>query len=241
VSRARDLGLLKRSDGLPIVVVHGGAEARRYRDVLEALDAALANSADCFEFDVRCTADGALVVHHDEDIDSAQLRDLRYDDARRKASERGYDLPLLENVLDRARGTLRLDVEVKEAGYEARLLGALRSAGWRGEDFVVTSFEQPALDAIHAADPAIVTGLLVYDVDGPTALRMFQGSGASFLGPDHNILDDQTLRAAMTARVPMLPWTVNDPVAMRRLMRSNAVLGVITDRPIEALGARTGS
>ena len=238
MSGERDLAALKRPDGLPIVVVHGGAEARRYRNVLEALDVALANAADCFEFDVRCTADGTLVVHHDADIDSVRLRDLQYDDARRKTRDSGYDLPRLETVLDRARGALRLDVEVKETGFEARLLDALRSGGWGKGDFVVTSFEQPALDAIHVADPAIVTGLLVYDVDGPTALRMFQGSGASFLGPDHQILDDQTLRAATTAGVPILPWTVNDAAAMRRLMQSNAVLGLITDRPIEALGMR---
>ena len=38
--------------------------------------------------------------------------------------------------------------------------------------------------------------------------------------------------------VPVLPWTVNDPEVIERLMRAPAVRGVITDRPRLAVETR---
>jgi glycerophosphoryl diester phosphodiesterase len=56
-----------------LIVAHGGAEVCKYRNVMEALEAALAHGADMFEFDVRRAADGTLVVHHDGAIGSRLL------------------------------------------------------------------------------------------------------------------------------------------------------------------------
>jgi hypothetical protein len=37
-----------------------------------------------------------------------------------------------------------------------------------------------------------------------------------------------------------VPWTVNDPVAIRRLLGFTAVTGVITDNPAAAVRIRDG-
>jgi glycerophosphoryl diester phosphodiesterase len=238
VTADRDLGVLRTGDFGPVVVVHGGAEPRRYRNVLEALEAALDHDVDFFEFDVRRTADEVLVVHHDEELGTTRLRELTFAAAEREAANLGYRLPRIADVLQRAAGALRLDVELKEAGYEPDVLRALDDHGYDAGAFVVTSFEPAALDAIHAERPEVVTGLLVWDVSGPESLELYGRSGASFLGPDHAILDEDTLLAADRARIPLLPWTVNDPAAMQRLMQSAAVLGIITDEPARAVDVR---
>ena len=221
-----------------LIVVHGGAAAHQYRNVLQALDVALTVGADMFEFDVRMAADGTLVVHHDADIGAGVLRTLPYDEAAGLASSLGYRLPRVVDVLDKAWGRLRLDVELKESGYEDAVVRLLMDGRFSARDFVVTSFERRALDAIHGAHPAVRTGLLVYDVDGPTALEMFHEAGAAFLGPDHQILDDDTLQRAQAAGIPLMPWTVNDPGELRRLLHAPAVTGVITDLPVEAMRIR---
>ena len=227
-----------RRDQRPCVIVHGGAESRRYHNVLEALETALALQADLFEFDVRRTADGVLVVHHDEVVGAAALRDLSFEQARRAAADDQDELPRLERILARARGRIRLDVELKETGDEAAVLEMIRAHGFDHQRFVVTAFEQRALDAVHAADPEVVTGLLVYDVSGAEALELFRHSGTAFLGPDHAILDDATLRAAANTGVLLTPWTVNDSSAMRRLLQAEAVIGLITDDPASAIALR---
>jgi glycerophosphoryl diester phosphodiesterase len=238
VTRESSIPALERPDNLPVVIVHGGSQAHGYRDVLEALDLALNLGADGFEFDVRQTADGVLVVHHDDAIVSDALSGLAYADAARAAAASGYQLPRLDDVLSRCRGALRLDVELKDAGFETAVVTLLRSSGYTSAQFVVTSFDQRALAVMHQAHPEVVTGLLTYDVTGPVAIKQFRQSGAAFLGPDYQILDDDTLRLAVTASVPLVPWTVNEPAALDRLMRASAVAGIITDRPREALRLR---
>lgn len=234
----RNRSVLSRQDGLPLIVTHGGAAASSYRNVLEALETSIAVASDMFEFDVRRTADEALVIHHDECIGADRLSDLTYAAAGREAAALGYQVPALEAVLGRAHGTIRLDVELKEAGYETAILRILRQHGYGPDDFVVTSFEQAALEAIHASDATVTTGLLVYDVSGPEALRLFALSGASFLGPDYVIVDDDMMREAAAAAVPLVPWTVNDTGALQRLMAAGALAGLITDRPAEAIDVR---
>lgn len=221
-----------------LVVVHGGSGPNQYRDVLQALDSALTIGADGFELDVRRTRDGRLVVHHDETIGERWLKDLPYDEAANEARRLGYSLPLFTEVIDRLRQMSFVDVEMKEAGYEREILQALRTAGVPNDCLVMTSFEQSALDGIHAADRSIRTGLLVYDCTGAEALALFAKSGAAFLGPDHEILDGAALEQAATRGVRLLPWTVNNPAAMSRLLAADAVAGVITDRGAEALRVR---
>jgi glycerophosphoryl diester phosphodiesterase len=221
----------------PLVVVHGGAEVQRYRNVLDAMEQALVSNADMFEFDVRRTGDGTLVVHHDADISGRPLAAMTYREAAAAAGALGYTLPLLLDVLSRTRDRIGLDVELKECGHEGALLGCLADERVTLDRVVITSFEQTALDAVHALDRSIRTGLLVYDVTGLQALELFKSSGAAFLGPDHRILDDPTLERARAARIPLLPWTVNDRVEMDRLLRAG-LMGVITDRPLDAIRAR---
>src|SRR4051794_15704562 len=99
-----------------IIVAHGGSAARSYRDVLEALPAALAAGADMFEFDVRRTADGTLIVHHDDAIGDRLLVTMEYAHAEDEATHHGYRVPKLDEILETARGRLQLDVELKEIG-----------------------------------------------------------------------------------------------------------------------------
>ena len=217
------------------VVVHGGSSPAGYRDVLEALERAVALGADGFELDVRRTRDGTLVVHHDDAIDGAALGSLSYAAADYRARQSGYRLPTFESVLEQLRGMLSLDIELKESGYERQVLDAAVAAGFTAETIVVTSFEQAALDGVHAAEPAIRTGLLVWGCSWPEALDRFRGSGAAFLGPDHQILDAAALASADRARVVLLPWTVNGEAAALRLLDAAAVAGVITDDPLMAM------
>ena len=214
-----------------IIAAHGGTEAAGYRDVLQALDTAAAAGADMFEFDVRRCGDGSLVVHHDSDIAGRSIAALDYSAAAAAASALGYRLPRLDDVLDRARGRLQLDVELKEQGYERSVLDHLIARGFAVDSFVVTSFEAAAVTAICREFASVRTGLLVYDVTGPMALQMFRNSPAAFLGPDHRLLDETTLREAEASSIPLFPWTVNEPASMQRLLNATAVFGVITDRP----------
>ena len=220
-----------------IVVAHRGDHTRAHENTLEAAQSAIDCGADMMEFDVRRCGDGALVVHHDEQIGAQLLANASFAQALRLADGRGYRLARLEEMLELTAGKIRLDVELKEGGYEDTVLRCLFDH-LRPEDFLITSFDTEALARLRAARPEVRTGILISDVSGARALEMFLGSGTDFLAPDDAILDGPTLAEAAKFQIPLLPWTVNDPDAIRRRLLEPAVFGIITDTPAEALRIR---
>jgi glycerophosphoryl diester phosphodiesterase len=212
-----------------VIAGHGGSAARHYRDVFDALQSTIAAGADMFEFDVRRTGDGRLVVHHDEAIGDRPLGTLTYAAAVDAAARLGYHLPRLGEILDAAHGRVQLDVELKDVGHEAQVLRSVFDAGFRLDEIIITSFEAAAVAAVRIVDPRVRTGLLVWDVTGAQALDLFRRSDSWLLGPDHLILDDATLAEAAHSSIRLLPWTVNDATAMQRLLNAPAVIGLITD------------
>ena len=221
-----------------LVVAHAGGTSSAPPNTLAAFETAIRLGADMIEFDVRRTADDELVLYHDEAIGDRPLATLTYAEALRLVSPRGHPIPRFVELLDAAHGRVLLDIEIKEAGYEAGLLSLVFDRGFGVADFVVTSFEAAALAQVRRVRPEVRIGLLAYDVTGQRALELFQESGADFLGPDCQILDEAVLREADTAAVPLLPWTVNDPAAIGRLLDAPAVMGVITDHTTDALRIR---
>src|SRR4051812_14055963 len=57
----------------PLVIGHRGASAARPENTVEAFRHAAELGADWVELDVRRTADGALVVHHDAELPDGRL------------------------------------------------------------------------------------------------------------------------------------------------------------------------
>ena len=167
-----------------VVVAHAGGRSDATPNTLEAFGHAISLGVDLIEFDVRRTADGELVVHHDDAISGRRLATMTYLASAQCAEAAGYTLPRLREVLELAAGRVKLDVELKEIGSETTVLRLLADCGFRPADVVVTSFEGAAIAAVKAASADTRTGLLVYDVTGAQALELFRKSGADFLAPD---------------------------------------------------------
>jgi glycerophosphoryl diester phosphodiesterase len=86
-----------------LVVAHRGDHAKAHENTVAAFQAAIDDGADAIELDVRRTADGRLVVHHDECIGDERIADLPFSRASGLALRLGYRLA----QLDEARSSLR--------------------------------------------------------------------------------------------------------------------------------------
>jgi len=103
--------------------------------------------------------------------------------------------------------------------------------------------EQPGEDTIGFADerPSPWLGELdARDFDGSIE-RLVKASGAGTWGPDYRDLDAGRVERAHALGLRVLPWTVNDPAHMERLLAFE-VDGMTTDRPdlLRALLERRG-
>lgn len=127
-SRLADM--LSRRGRHVLVIAHRGHWARAPENSIPAVEAAIAAGADMVEIDTQATADGHLVVIHDETLDRTTDRTgvvgaLPTDvvrAARLRRSAGGVDaaptdqrVPLLAEVLEAARGRIAVNVDVKNA------------------------------------------------------------------------------------------------------------------------------
>ena len=105
--------------------------------------------------------------------------------------------------------------------------------------------EQPDEDTIEAGRPGAspwLGGLDVDDFDGSVP-RLVLASGARTWSPHYLDLDAKRVEEAHALGLSVVPWTVNEPDDMRRVL-GLGVDGIITDRPdllrslLEASGIR---
>lgn len=124
----------------PIVIVHRGAWAFAPENTLEAYAAAMDYGADGCEIDIRRTADGVLVMFHDDGLDRmtdalGPVSQYTYAELLRIEFRPGYSagpdtrIPTLASVLELARQrAMLLHLDVKEPGLEEDITKLLDAA-----------------------------------------------------------------------------------------------------------------
>ena len=94
---------------------------------------------------------------------------------------------------------------------------------------------------IGAPHPSPWLGGLDPEHFGGSIVRLVKATGAGSWGPDYRDLDAPLIEQAHALGLRVVPWTVNEPADMQRLLAFN-VDGMITDRPdvLRALLERAG-
>lgn len=142
---------------MTLVIAHRGASAYAPENTLPAFELAVRQGADMLELDVLRSADGALVVFHDDTTE-------RWDGRQRLAAQctlaelqqldiGGERVATLAEVCAFAREhSVRLNVELKGAGFSADVARMLHAE--RVEALVLlSSFVEAALHEFAAASP----------------------------------------------------------------------------------------
>jgi glycerophosphoryl diester phosphodiesterase len=133
---------------------------------------------------------------------------------------------------------LRLDVErtgtaalVVVLAFDWRVLSAVQRLMPQLATAALTD-QQPGEDTVRIGSPRPspwLGGLDAARFDG-SITRLVKATGAGTWGPDYLDLDAQLVEQAHALGLRVVPWTVNEPADMERLLAFN-VDGMITDRP----------
>jgi glycerophosphoryl diester phosphodiesterase len=110
-----------------VVIAHRGAHKTVPENTLAALDKAIELGVDYVEIDVRRTKDGALVIMHDASVNrmtngKGKIEDLTLAEIRKLDIVRGhksgsvvYKIPMFDEILERAKGHMKVYVDHKKA------------------------------------------------------------------------------------------------------------------------------
>ncbi len=228
---------------MPLVIAHRGASAYAPENTIAAFELAVRQGADMIELDVQRSADGVLVVFHDETTE-------RWDGQKRLATMctlaellaldiGGERVATLAEVcaFARERG-VRLNVELKGAGFGADVARMLRAE--RIEELVlISSFVEAALHEFAAANPRIPRAYLMGTDTWRPDVRFREAwpfgalrrTGAVAWHPTAELpFIDMLVPRVRRAGYQVNVWTVDDPVTMRRLI-GLSVDGIITNVP----------
>ena len=231
----------------PRLVAHRGGGTLAPENTLAALRHGASLGFRGVEFDVMLTGDGTPVLIHDETLErtttgkgkvsAKSYADIEKLDAGAWFGERfrGERVP---TFLAAANGCRELglwaNVEIKPAkGFEmqtGRVVGQMALDLWRGAGLspVVSSFSADALAAAKAVAPGVPRGLLVDRIPSGWKIRM-QELGCVALHCNYRQLTEKLAAGIHAAGYAVLCYTVNEPVAARRLF-GWGVDCIVTDR-----------
>jgi len=233
---------------------HRGARREAPENTLPAFELAVTQGADGVEFDVQLTADGAVVIIHDEAVDRTTngsgpvvgftLDKLqRLDASSGVAGYAGVRIPTLADTLELlVPSGLRLNIELKNSeedypGLEEQVLAAV-AAHDIADRVVLSTFNHYSLKKLQALGATSQLGMLYTDpLYKPWRYASRLGVGAIH-PPARFVLGGGWVRHAQAAGLAVRPWVVNSERSLARMFRWG-VEGVFTDVPAVAAAVRS--
>ena len=219
------------------VFAHRGAHENERENTLLAFSAAVALGVDGVELDVRLSADGVLVVHHDPVVAGHVI-------ARSEARVLPDYVPTLEASLEALRG-ISVNVEIKNllekseptfdaTGDFARLVISDINRLGVSDDVVISSFDLATCAVARSFDRKLYVAWLLWDRELLSAMTQAHVLGLNAVNPHFSLLDAGTVDTARALSLDVNAWTVNEESDLLA-MADFGVASVITDDPTLAI------
>ncbi len=217
------------------LIGHRGAPAEAPENTLPSFQRAAERRVDAFEFDVRLTADGAVVVHHDPTLE--RTTDLAGPVLARTLAQlkSATAVPTLDEVLG-AFPSMPMLVELKEVAGQERVRDVILRHDAAGRCLVASEFHE-ALECFRGGRFLVGASrkdILRLLVGAATGARPRQVAYHALSVPDRQhfipVATRRFIADAHALGCPVHIWTVDDPAEAAEL-RARGANGILTNDP----------
>jgi len=250
------------SDDLPypLVIAHQGGDGLWPGDTLYAFEHAVELGVDVLEMDLHITADGVLVINHDETVDrttdgTGEIETMTL--AKTKALDAGYNwsnddggtfpyrgmgitIPTLEEIFQTF-PNYHMTIEIKTTEHSMAVPFCDMIRAYNMQDKVlVASFLDARMDEFREVCPEIATSSARQETTVFVLLskaflgRLYSPAFYALQVPEESsgitVMTVEFVHAAHERNLRVEPWTIDDPEQMK-LYIDWGVNGLITDRP----------
>ena len=235
----------------PLIFAHRGASAYAPENTLAAFRLAFEQGADGIELDAKLSADGIVVVMHDQTVDRTTngsgsvskltMSEIKLLDAGGHFSPSfiGEPVPTLEEVFEAVGKRLLINIEL--TNYDSAIdalpirVAQLIKKHHLSDQVMMSSFHPLNLIRFHWQLPTVTTGLLTQPAGAGAWARSWIGTLLPYDALHPYFAD---VNAEMVDRIhqrgkKINVWTVNSGEEICRL-KNLMVDGIITDDPILA-------
>lgn len=227
---------------MTIVIAHRGASARAPENSVAAFELAVGLGADAIELDVRRTANGHAVIHHDPTFTIDGGPRVIVETARADLPESIIDL---DTALDACAGA-NVNIEIKNwvgdpdhdptCALADTVCAHLARRPEPAGRWFVSSFDLATIDRVRVLRPDIATAYLT-DGDPDHDLEAVIASGHRVWHPWYGAITAEHIRRAHLAGIAVNVWTCDDPAAIDGLLAAG-VDGICTNVPDVVLERR---
>ena len=216
-----------------LVIAHRGFFKDTDENTLPAFNAAIDVGVDYVELDVQQTADGVVIVNHDNTFrrvfgDKRSVWEMTYGEVRELAGKvSGECPPTLHEVLTLCNPQANLLIELKNNGHNPELAQAVYDILAEYECFdrcIIQSASYRMLRQFKALAPDVRCGYILSFALGEYATL----DAADFFSIDYSFIDETIVNAIHRLGKDVFAWTINDESRMSKLI-AMGVDGVITD------------
>jgi len=232
----------------PVIFAHRGSSIYAPENTLAAFTLAVQQQADAIELDAKLSADGQIVVMHDETVDrttngtgwinALTLAELKRLDAGCKFSPayQSEKIPTLAEVFEAVGNQIVINIELKNFSSPIddlpdKVVSLIKKHGL-DRSVILSSFNPIALIRARFLLPRIPLGLLTITGLANVTLRsrLVRFGPLLALHPAYGDVTPELIHATHQAKCRINTYTVNQPDMMQRLFEVG-VDGIFTDDP----------
>lgn len=217
---------------------HRGARGYEPENTLIGFQKAIDLDLDCIELDVHLSADGEIMVLHDESLDRTTngkglVHQFSLQELKQLITDKDQSIPTLAEVLNLIDKKCNVNIELKSLETVEKVVALIEKyileKKWNYNQFIVSSFDCNALKQVAALNAAIPIGI-VTETDLDLALAFAKSIHAKSIHPYFHLLNAENTEQMQAAGFHVFPWTVNDIEDIKKI-KNYKVDGIISDYP----------
>jgi len=221
-----------------IKIAHRGAKAYEPENTLAAFAKAIELRSDAIEFDVHLSADGEIIVIHDETVDRATngsgfVKDLSLSALKKMKIGNEHEIPTLSETFDFVNQRCLINIELKAFETAEPVVKLIEyyvtQKNWKYSQFLVSSFDWPALQKVRDLHVEIPLGVLT-ETDLELAIGFAEFVKAETIHPYFHLLTAENTSHMQQKGFKVFAWTVNEWEDIQNI-KSFKVNGIISDFP----------
>ncbi|MEG1416061.1 MAG: glycerophosphodiester phosphodiesterase [Clostridium sp.] len=227
------------------VTAHRGSSMSAPENSISAIEAAIMEGADYAEIDVMLTKDKQVVLFHDNNLkridgSNRRIKDMTLNEIRAidngsyfSKDFAGEKIPTLKEVLEVAKGKIKLNVELKTVSSEDTLpeeVGAIIKETKMEGQVVVSSLDYQALMVFKLYQPSIDVGYIVTFGFGDLS-----NLDVDFLSMEYGMVNKKRVEELHSIGKKVHVWTLNAEEEILNAAQMD-VDNIITDNPSLAKG-----
>lgn len=225
-----------------LITAHRGASGSAPENTMAAMVKAMEFGAGYAELDVQETADGELILLHDNDLERTagvqwNIWETPYDSLLKievgtwfAPEFAGEPVPKLADVMDAVNGKMRLNIELKMNGHQKELTEKVVDLIHKKQfenNCVITSFDLDAVKKVRYLDKNLKVGFLFSKY--PEDVDVFT-LDCDILSVKYKLVNEEFMKKARAHGKEVYVWTVNDPELMKQYLKQG-VASIITNYP----------